>query len=139
MEKCVLSVGDVQAFCPLKGSYIPGSPGGAWTDDEVLIVKEKVRFMLDSHNHATLFHRNENFPPITNLVYGDSKLAKWHPNDTSMDYYRNETFSRASFRIAPTPAKLIQRAFHDCLKNIDSTTGEHFGGCDGCLIETLRH
>ena len=133
MDKCALSVAEAQAFCPQKGSYIPGTPGGPWTEDEVLIVKEKVRFMINSHNHEALFHRNENFPPITNLVYGDSKLAKWHPNDTSMDYYRNMTFSRSSFRISPTPRKLIQLAFHDCLKNIDSATGEHFGGCDGCL------
>ena len=131
-EDCRLSVGDVQAFCPQEGSYTPGTPGGPWTEDEVLIVKEKVRFMIDSHNHETLFHRNENFPPITNLVFGDVNLDNSRPNDTSMDYYRNMTFSRSSFRISPTPRKLIQLAFHDCLKNVNSA-GEHFGGCDGCL------
>ena len=46
-EDCRLSVGDVQAFCPqLEGSYTPGTPGGPWTEDEVLIVKEKVRFIF---------------------------------------------------------------------------------------------
>ena len=131
-QNCMLSIGDVKAFCPQSGSYTPGTPGGPWTDEEVLIVKEKIRFILNTHNHEALFHRNENFPPITNLVFGDVTLNNRNPEDTSMDYYRNMTFSRSSARISPTPRKVIQLAFHDCLKNIDAA-GNHFGGCDGCL------
>merc|ERR1712156_1212072 len=131
-QNCLFSIGDVQAFCPQSGSYTPGTPGGPWTDEEVLIVKEKIRFILNTHNHEALFHRNENFPPITNLVFGDVTLNNRNPEDTSMDYYRNMTFSRSSARISPTPRKVIQLAFHDCLKNIDAS-GNHFGGCDGCL------
>merc|ERR1712156_660442 len=131
-QNCLFSIGDVQAFCPQSGSYTPGTPGGPWTDEEVLIVKEKIRFILNTHNHEALFHRNENFPPITNLVFGDVTLFNRNPEDTSMDYYRNMTFSRSSARISPTPRKVIQLAFHDCLKNIDAE-GNHFGGCDGCL------
>ena len=93
-QNCILSIGDVKAFCPQRGSYTPGTPGGPWTDEEVLIVKEKIRFILDTHNHEALFHRNENFPPITNLVFGDVTLNNRNPEDTSMDYYRNMTFSR---------------------------------------------
>merc|ERR1711936_1155265 len=126
-----LSIAEVSVFCP-RGSYTPGTPGGPWTDEEVLIVKEKIRFILNTHNHEALFHRNENFPPITNLVFGDVTLNNRRPEDTSMDYYRNMTFSRSSARISPTPRKVIQLAFHDCLKNIDAA-GNHFGGCDGCL------
>ena len=49
-----------------------------------------------------------------------------------MNYYRNYTFTRSDNHLAPTTRKLIQLAFHDCLKNVDSE-GNHFGGCDGCL------
>ena len=62
-----LSVGEVTAFCPkepgtpyvpIEGSYIPGYPGGSWTDEEVLIVKEKLRHMVDPENAKALFHWN---------------------------------------------------------------------------------
>ena len=132
-----LSVGEVTAFCPkepetpyvpIEGSYIPGNPGGSWTDEEVLIVKEKVRHMVDPENAKALFHWNEDFPPIVNSVYGNI----WRPDDPSNKHWYDRAFSRADKMQAPTTRKLIQLAFHDCLKNVDSN-GNHFGGCDGCL------
>ena len=136
-----LSVSEVFAYCsklavdisdtpeePSEGSYIPGTPGGPWTDEEVLIVKEKVRHMIDFRNAKELFHWNEHFPPIVNEVYGNV----WKPEDPSNKHWFNRSFSRSEMMQAPTTRKLIQLAFHDCLKNIDSN-GNHFGGCDGCI------
>ena len=40
-------------FCP-RGAYSPGKPGGPWTDEEVLIMKEKVRYMVDFRNAKEL-------------------------------------------------------------------------------------
>jgi len=127
-----LSLMELKAFCPIKGSYVPGTPGGAWTEEEVLIVKEKVRYMVNYKNAKTLYHANENFPPIVDVVYGDTFKTFLNASDTSMNYYRNHSFMRSDNHLAPTTRKLIQLAFHDCLKNVDSE-GNHFGGCDGCL------
>ena len=123
---------ELKAFCPIKSSYVPGTPGGAWTEEEVLIVKEKVRYMVNYKNAKTLYHANENFPPIVDVVYGDTWKTFLNSSDTSMNYYRNHTFTRSDNHLAPTTRKLIQLAFHDCLKNMDSE-GNRFGGCDGCL------
>ena len=127
-----VSLLELKAFCPVKDSYVPGTPGGAWTEEEVLIVKEKVRYMVTFKNAKALYHDNENFPPIVDEVYGDVWKTMLNSSDTSMNYYRNHTFTRSDNHLAPTTRKLIQLAFHDCLKNVDSE-GNRFGGCDGCL------
>merc|ERR1711899_316653 len=122
-----LSIAEVSVFCP-KGSYVPGTPGGPWTDEEVLIVKEKVRYMIDEANAETLYRDTERFPQIVNEVWGNI----WAPDDPSTFTWKNKTYWRSDMMLAPTTRKLIQLAFHDCLKNVDSE-GNHFGGCDGCL------
>ena len=122
-----LSIAEVSVFCP-KGPYIPGTPGGPWTDEEVLIVKEKVRYMIDEANAETLYRDTERFPQIVNEVWGNI----WAPDDPNFAYWRNKSYWRSDMMLAPTTRKLIQLAFHDCLKNVDSE-GNHFGGCDGCL------
>ena len=131
-----LSLTEVMAFCsgsdvpdqPSEGSYVPGTPGGPWTDQEILIVKEKVRHMTDFQYVKELYHYTEHFPPIVDLTYGNV----WRPDDPGNKLWFNNTYSRADKVQAPTTRKLLQLAFHDCLKNVDAD-GNHFGGCDGCL------
>lgn len=144
-----LSIAEVSAFCPKQSeAYVPGTPGGPWTDEEVLIVKEKVQYMIDFRNAIDLYRDTERFPEIVNEVFGNI----WAPDDPSNKHWSNKSFSRSDMMLAPTTRKLIQvrwpspygnkgstyfesisqLAFHDCLKNIDSN-GNHFGGCDGCL------
>ena len=122
-----LSISEVSAFCP-RGVYTPGQPGGPWTDEEVLVVKEKVRYMIDFRNAKSLYRDTARFPKIVDEVYGNV----WKPDDPSNKHWSNFSFWRSGMMIAPTSRKLIQLAFHDCLKNVDSD-GNHFGGCDGCL------
>merc|ERR1719222_1031098 len=125
-----LSIAEVSVFCP-RGPYVPGTPGGPWTDEEVLVVKEKVRYMIDEANAETLYRDTERFPQIVNEIWGDI-WAEAFGADPSFAYWRNKSFWRSDMMLAPTTRKLIQLAFHDCLKNVDSD-GNHFGGCDGCL------
>merc|ERR1711962_1405455 len=125
-----LSIAEVSVFCP-KGPYVPGTPGGPWTDEEVLIVKEKVRYMIDEANAETLYRETERFPQIVNEIWGDI-WAEAFGADPSTFTWKNKTYWRSDMMLAPTTRKLIQLAFHDCLKNVDSE-GNHFGGCDGCL------
>ena len=108
--------------------YIPGTRGGAWTDDEVLIVKEKILVMTNPENAKALYSDVNRFPPIVNLVFGNV----WHPEDPSNKHWFNKTFPRTHPELAPTTRKLVRLAFHDCLKNKDED-GNRFGGCDGCL------
>ena len=108
--------------------YSPGSPGGPWTDEEVLIVKEKVLVMTNPDNAKTLYSDENRFPPIVNEVFGNV----WHPEDPSNKHWFNKSFPRTHPELAPTTRKLVRLAFHDCLKNKDEE-GNRFGGCDGCL------
>ena len=116
-KSSAFSVSEVTAYCskpvsnitgtpeePSEGSYVPGTPGGPWTDEEVLIVKEKVRHMIDFRNAKELFHWNEHFPPIVNEVYGNV----WKPEDPSNKHWSNKSFSRSDMMLAPTTRKLIQ-------------------------------
>ena len=109
--------------------YIPGSPGGPWTEEEVSIVKEKVKAMIDPANRHTLYSEQSRFPDIVNLVYGKARKPS---GPKSKNYWYNASYSRADVHLAPSTRKLIQLAFHDCLKNVDEE-GRVIGGCDGCL------
>ena len=95
-----LSIAEVSAFCP-KGPYTPGSPGGPWTDEEVLVVKEKVRFMVDFRNAINLYRDTERFPEIVNEVYGNI----WFPEDPSNKHWSNKSFDRSNMVLAPTTRK----------------------------------
>ena len=137
-RNAALSATEVIAYCPgsdgnlpeepSEGDYVPGTPGGPWTDEEVLIVKEKVQFMANFKIAKSLYHWTDDFLPIVDEVYG----PYWTPDNPKNKQWFNRSFSRADMMQAPTTRKLIQLAFHDCLKNVDAN-GNHFGGCDGCL------
>ena len=58
-----LSIAEVSVFCP-QGPYVPGTPGGPWTDEEVLIVKEKVQHMVNFKIAKQLYHWTDDFLPI---------------------------------------------------------------------------
>jgi len=122
-----LSIAEVSVFCP-QGPYVPGTPGGPWTDEEVLIVKEKVQHMVNFNIAKQLYHWTDDFLPIRDKVYG----PYWTPENPKNKQWYVRSFTRADVMQAPTTRKLLQLAFHDCLKNIDAN-GNHFGGCDGCL------
>ena len=66
-----LSIAEVTAFCP-RGVYTPGKPGGPWTEEEVLIVKEKVRYMVEFRNAKELYEDTARFPKIVDKVFGQS-------------------------------------------------------------------
>ena len=123
--------------------YVPGSPGADWTEEEVRVVQEKVglannlnndffvsqvRVMIHPDKADSLYKWNPRFPDIVNEVYG----MVWKPEDPSNKHWYNHSFTRAHPELAPTSRKLIQLAFHDCLKYSDGK-GNSFGGCDGCL------
>jgi len=109
------------------GKYLAGSPGGPWTEQEIDIVQQKVRLLVNPAKRKELFEDTVRFPPIIDLAYGNV----WHPEDPNNDWF-NASFSRAHPEFCASTRKLIRLAFHDCLKNIDDD-GNRFGGCDGCL------
>jgi len=84
--------------------------------------------MINPDKANSLYAWNERFPPIVNLVYG----WVWKPDDPETNKWYNHSFTRSHPELAPTSRKLIQLAFHDCLKYSDGK-GNSFGGCDGCL------
>merc|ERR1712055_108600 len=75
-----------------------------------------------------LYHWTDDSLPIRDKVYG----PYWTPENPKNKQWYVRSFTRADVMQAPTTRKLLQLAFHDCLKNIDAK-GNHFGGCDGCL------
>ena len=100
-----LSIAEVSVFCPKQAAaYTPGTPGGPWTDEEVLIVKEKVQFMIDFRNAIDLYRDTERFPEIVNEVFGNI----WAPDDPSNKHWSNKSFWRSDMMLAPTTRKLIQ-------------------------------
>ena len=105
--------------------YVPGTPGGPWTDSEVTIVRQKVLQMLNQTNYGNgqPFHTDD----LLRTAYHGCTKEKCEPTT----HWSNYMFLlRASRRT--NWAKLIRLAFHDCVSNIDEN-GNHFGGCDGCL------
>ena len=83
-----------------------GRPGASWTEEEVLIVKAKIRktFTTWSKGLSQAALASVGLPDETD----NEKLYHW-----------------GTFHNAP---KLLRLAFHDCVKYKDGS-----GGCDGCL------
>jgi len=105
----------------------PGQPGGPWTDEEVAIVKEKVRIMASSDQKIWMEH------PVAKLLDVDplDEFSLPHegdslgPRDTTGPGWAR---SRWTCKWKPSPGKLVQLGFHDCLKYKNGG-----GGCDGCI------
>ena len=89
------------------GEYTPGTPGGPWTYDELLVVRAKLWSLMIDGRAQTLYKK---------IPYNDRPMAgeldeKWM--NKGLQFF---------------PAKLLRLIFHDCLKYTDGS-----GGCDGCL------
>ena len=95
------------------GEYIPGTPGGPWTLDELLIVRAKLwSLMVDSQAKTSYENVPSNQRPITGKDI-----------DHSAD---DDAFMSSG--LSNFPGKLLRLGFHDCLRYKDGS-----GGCDGCL------
>jgi hypothetical protein len=104
--------------------YVPGTPGGPWTDGEVTIVRQKVMQMLNASNYVIKNSQTGTpYGPNEYNTYGDFLKE-------GLDDIPGINFGKSSRR--PNAAKLLRLAFHDCVRNVDDN-GLHFGGCDGCL------
>merc|ERR1711872_206386 len=103
----------------------PGQAGGPWTDEEIFIVKEKIRVMASSKKETWLEHPiakqlDEGTLDEYSLPHEGDSLG---PRDTKgPDWAR----SRWTCKWLPSPGKLVQLGFHDCLKYKNGG-----GGCDG--------
>jgi len=119
---------------PLK----PGEPGGPWTDEEVRIVKERIRVMLVPESKIGMDGRGDYFKgmwlehPVAKSI--DRPLDEYslpHEGD-SLGPRRTEgpdwKISKWTCRTMPSPGKLVQLGFHDCMKYKNGK-----GGCDGCI------
>ena len=93
------------------GEYSPGSPGGEWTLEELLIVRAKIWSLLyDNSDWQTSAIAIYKSIPETELPIKGLPTA-WR--DQGLRFF---------------PAKLLRLSFHDCVKYKDGS-----GGCDGCL------
>jgi len=130
----VVSVGGV----PLQ----PGQPGGEWSEEEVAAVRDKVLRLLDCSDKAGPTGWVPGSPECwrgTEMYNGTT----WNLDDYTRDIdaygpranwdWWTQYFAKWSER-RPTPARIIQLAFHDCLRYEDvDENGGGSGGCDGCL------
>ena len=93
-------------ICIVGGEYVPGTRGGEWTLEELLIVRAKVWSLLKE---------------------GLAKNAykKLKPNEQPIKDLNPDWMNRGFQHF---PAKLLRLSFHDCVRYIDGS-----GGCDGCL------
>ena len=94
-------------FLLANGEYIPGTPGGPWTFDELLVVRAKLWSLMIDRRAEKVYKK---IPSNDRPVIGEIN-DKWIK--LGLDFF---------------PAKLVRLGFHDCVKYTDGT-----GGCDGCL------
>ena len=87
------------------GSYVPGTPGTIWSNEELSETKEKLLWVMKNPKSAL------------QCTSGGSHAAYYY------QYYYQDLDS-----ILPTAAKIVRLGFHDCLP--EDSTG---AGCNGCL------
>merc|ERR1719250_51845 len=114
----------------------PGQPGGAWSEEELDIVRDKVLKMMECQRDAAAScWRVPGLPdkfntPVNEFsrdVLGvDVGPPRQYPDGTKKIMFPN--FRKKG----PKPSLLIQLAFHDCLKYANDTGGGP-NGCDGCI------
>jgi len=100
-------------FCISLAVYEPGQPGDAWSPAEIDVVREKIVEMIEPLNWYKKNRRHNN------TRYTGQFIAEGTFN------FKEEIIS---YERVPKTSRLIQLAFHDCLRYTDGT-----GGCDGCL------
>ena len=79
----------------LSGVYQPGTPGGSWSEEEMIIVKSKLQ---------AIFHRRG----------GVDALREIYPPGTPGPF-ESGIFSGRFDRLPDAP-KMLRLGFHDCLK-----------------------
>ena len=84
--------------------YVPGTPGGEWSEEELRVVKAKLHAIYTKGVYAM------------ELLYGRDEL------------YEGGKIKEKIQGAWPSAPKAIRLIFHDCLRYTDGT-----GGCDGCL------
>ena len=85
-RNCVLVLSMLLGIC-LSETYVPGTPGGSWTAEEVLIVKAKLFAIFNNQGGKRALEQ----------IYGKG-------NDPS------------TWQDVPNAAKVLRLGFHDCLK-----------------------
>ena len=73
-------------FYAYLGPYVPGQPGGPWTDSEVEIVRQKILEMIDETNYVP--------KSGSNILQGKDRSPARRPTEN----------------------KLLRLTFHDCIK-----------------------
>jgi len=129
---------------------LPGQPGGPWNTEEIDIVRQKVIRMMDCQFEAVINGTDglgcwaiEGLPEELRLDKEDD-LGQYTQNinktinpdagpesvwDNQKEGQNNFKDKRNKFnQRGPRHSRLIQLAFHDCLRYEDGT-----GGCDGCI------
>jgi len=92
-----------------KNPIQPGMPGAPWTENELLIAKGKIRWIMENPKDALL-----------ELDDGE-KIYDFY---TNLDHPKAE---KGKYAILPNQAKIVRLTFHDCIPDVNGM------GCNGCL------
>merc|ERR1712106_1039010 len=116
---------------PAEGPYVPGQPGGPWTEEDVEITRERIEEMLNQDNYKG-FHIE--YPQCSDSRVGlfvcDGSMFQFVKRDPTKGLMGNDNLSALR---RPKTSRVIQLGFHDCLKYKDGVTEGAVDGCDGCL------
>jgi len=111
---CVLAL--VLVAPAIMADYVPGTPGGSWTTEELGMVKAKINWVIDNPEDAMMSLTKDSKRETRRL---QNKIRG------TMSFFRKKDNLDS---IIPTAAKFVRLTFHDCLKETD--TG---AGCNGCF------
>ena len=106
----------------------PGQPGKQWTEEETLILRNKIRTIwADPKKHYNDLTAEEVYDPTD--VFNATEMCS-HPGCIS--FMAGTHGEKKPGQLAFTPRKALRLTFHDCLKYESEPQGPGMG-CDGCL------
>merc|ERR1719341_2274728 len=102
------------------GPYVPGQPGGPWTEEDVEITRDRIMEMLNQDNYRGFHIRN---PQCSDSRIGlfvcDGSAFQFVKFDPTKSDMGNDNLSGMR---RPKTSRIIQLGFHDCLKYTDGTS-----------------
>jgi len=124
----ILSILAIFATSGAKATYVPGTPGIQWTEDQASIIQAKIVYLFEQKTSIiNKFDKMLGGNGAVDADYVFDPTKRLSTKDCNTDGQCESAWNSRKGSIMFNEPKAVRLAFHDCMPYEDG------GGCDGCL------